>query len=341
LATLAWFAVVTPTASAGFLAPLSFDTGSGPTAVALADFNGDGIADLVTADSGSSTISVLLGKGDGTFGAARSFPTGSCPRSLVVADFNFDGVPDVAVADTGGNEVSVLLGNGDGSFSAACSFPAGNRPVGVVVADVNHDGIADLVVANQGTFHDYPDGSVSVLLGQGDGSFQAAQFFPAGVGPSCVAVADFNHDGIVDLVVANQGDLPYQDIGVSVRLGNGNGTFQAARSLHAGTAYVSVAVADLNGDGNIDLAVADEGSSELCILLGNGDGTFQRPQSYPAGGSPQSVLVGDFTGEGKTAVAVVYALGGVSVFSSNGEAPSVLDIPFPPGGCQGLLWWGI
>src|SRR5207253_2884043 len=81
LATLAWFAVVTPTASAGFLAPLSFDTGSGPAAVALADFNGDGIPDLVTADSGSSTISVLLGKGDGTFGPARSFPTGNLPRS--------------------------------------------------------------------------------------------------------------------------------------------------------------------------------------------------------------------------------------------------------------------
>ena len=113
-----------------------------------------------------------------------------------------------------------------------------------------------------------------MLLGNGDGSFQAAQFFPAGVGPSGVAIADVNHDGIADLVVANQGDLPYQDSGMSVLLGKGDGTFEAARSWQAGSAYVAVAVGDFNRDGNIDLAVVDAGSNEVCIWLGNGDATF-------------------------------------------------------------------
>src|SRR5262249_21365241 len=150
------------------------------------------------------------------FAPARSFPAGEQPHSLAVADFNGDGIPDVAVANTGSNDVRVLLGTGNGSLLPAGAFPVGNRPMALVVTDINQDGIPDLIVANQGTFHGFPDGSVSVLLGRGDGTFQAAQFFPAGVGPSCVAVADFNHDGIPDLVVANQGDLPYQDSGLSV-----------------------------------------------------------------------------------------------------------------------------
>ena len=135
----------------GFLAPLAFDTGVSPTAVAVGDFNGDGIPDLAVADSGvyptySGTVSILLGKGDGTFQAAVNYAAGRQPVSVAVGDFNGDGKLDLAVANYGdyfhgsGSGVSVLLGNGNGTFQPAQSFPAGINPTSVAVGDFNGDG---------------------------------------------------------------------------------------------------------------------------------------------------------------------------------------------------------
>jgi hypothetical protein len=161
----------------------------------------------------------------------------------------------------------------------------------VAVGDFNGDGRLDLAVANGG------DGTVSVLLAKGDGTFQHAQIFPTGDNPTSVAVGDFNGDGRLDLAVANAGDGT-----VSVLLGKGDGTFQDAQNFPAGSYPYSVAVGDFNGDGLPDLVVA---GSTVRVLLGNGDGTFRPfPASHVSyavsgSGSPaNSVAVADFNGDG-------------------------------------------
>ena len=168
-------------------------------AVALADFNGDKKLDVVLTSSGAS---VLLGNGDGTFGAATDFSTGNSPRSVAVADVNDDGKLDLVTASPYGDSVSVLLGDGLGSFGAAQSYAVGATPNSVAVGDFNADGKPDLVTASPGSYPGYA-GSVSVLLGNGDGAFRLAGVFAAGSYPQSVAVGDFNGDALPDVAVAN------------------------------------------------------------------------------------------------------------------------------------------
>jgi serine/threonine protein kinase/tetratricopeptide (TPR) repeat protein len=289
LTALALLALDTPRAQPGFQAPLAFDAGSNPVSVAVGDLNHDGIADLVVANHDSNNVSVLLGKGDGTFAPAVNYAAGTGPNAVAVADLNGDGSLDVIVANMNSRNVSVLLGNGDGTFQAAVNYAAGGALYGVAVADFNGDGKPDLAVANSSK------ASVSVFLGNGDGTFQAAVNYSAGQAPSSVAVGDFNHDGIPDLVVSNNVTFG----SVNVLLGKGDGTFQEAVKYAAGSGAIDVAVADLNGDGNLDLAVANGNNNKVNVLLGNGDGTFQAAQTYVAGVAPAvSVAVADFNGDG-------------------------------------------
>jgi hypothetical protein len=146
--------------------------------VAIGDFNGDGLPDVAVANAGdysgnNGNVSVLLGNGDGTFQAADSLSVGRQPVSVAVGDFNRDGIPDLAVANLLDGTVSVLLGNGDGSFQLPRSVSAGNRPYSVAVGDFNGDGIPDLAVVND----TFLSGTVSVLLGNGDGSFPGSADF--------------------------------------------------------------------------------------------------------------------------------------------------------------------
>jgi hypothetical protein len=234
--------------------------------VAVADVNLDGKLDLVVANE-DGTVSVLLGKGDGTFAAAVAYDSGGMdPESVAVADVNGDGKPDLLIANCADSAcangtVDVLLGNGDGTFLAAVSYSSGGtQAISVAVADVNGDGKPDLVVANY-----YPSSSIGVLLGNGDGTFQAAVTYASGgQEPASVAVADVNGDGKPDLIVAN---IAYD---VGVLLGNGNGTFQAAADYSSGGLFPqAVAVSDVNGDGEPDLVVANAGGTITMTGEGN------------------------------------------------------------------------
>src|SRR5580658_1154106 len=155
------------------------------------------------------------------------------------------------------------------ALGAPSAFGAGTEPDSVAVGDFNGDGKLDLAVANEGS------NNISILLGMGDGTFQAAVDYGAGTAPDSVAVGDFRRDGKLDLVVANDGSN-----NVSILLGNGDGTFQAAVNYGVGSAPTSVAVGDFNGDGKLDLAVVNELSNNVSILLGNGDGMFQAAVNY-------------------------------------------------------------
>jgi len=180
----------------------------------------------------------------------------------------------------------------------------------IATGDLNGDGKLDLVVTGSNDAD-----AVSVLLGNGDGTFQAPVNYPTGQYPNSVAVGDFNNDGKLDLAVANVGTND-----VSVLLGNGDGTFQAAVQYGAGSAPSPVAVGDFNGDGNLDLAVGNVQSDNVSVLLGNGDGTFQAPVGYAVGSFPASVAVGDFNGDGKLdLVETNYADGNVGVLLGNGD----------------------
>jgi hypothetical protein len=313
-----------------FKAAVNYDDfGYFPSAVAIGDFNGDGAPDLVVADYGLGTVddgnvSIFVGNGDGTFQAAVAYAAGTHPESVAVGDFNGDGRVDLAVADSGyvdgsGSGVSVLLGNGNGTFQTAKKYAAGFLPSSLAVGDFNGDGKVDLAVANYYGTRTGDDGNVSILAGNGDGTFQAAVDYAAGTHPESVAVADFNGDGRVDLAVANIGSGVHNPGNVSILVGNGDGTFQAAVDYAAGSQPEAVVVGDFNGDGAPDLVV--RGGDNTRVLLGNGDGTFQSTSfSYLTGGSKgftQSMAVGDFHGDGLPDVAVGDAKSNTVVILAN------------------------
>ncbi len=287
-----------------------------PWSVAIGDLNLDGIPDLAIASDGlvisslqstlSPGVSVFLGRSDGTFEQEVRIRTPGLEALAVrIGDFNVDGIPDLVVVTRGVGEIesgaSVLLGLGDGrTFGPPSLFTAGFAPSSVAIGDFNLDGIQDLAIANEnfslsvaGNQLETP-GTVSILLGQPDGTFGPAKSFGAGSRPSSVAVGDFNDDGVQDLVVANSGSA-----NVSVLLGMGNGEFASGSEFPAGVFPRSIAVVDLDGDHVPDLAVASSTSNAVAILLGLGDGRFTQQTLYQVGDTPFSVAAADLNGDGK------------------------------------------
>jgi outer membrane protein assembly factor BamB len=251
----------------GLLAPSRFDTGTYPTSVATADLNGDGHLDLLIMTG--LGVGVFLGKGDGTFKAPvyyEGYDASEIEPTPTLGDVNGDGKLDIVVPDV--TTIDLLLGQGDGTFAAAISIPTQSQAELASVGDVNGDGKADLV-ATSGFAQ---SGTVTVLLGHGDGTFGTPAVYAAGVEASAVAMADMNGDGAVDVVVANAGSGS-----ISVLLGNGDGTFQNQLAFSTTGAPGDFRIADLNGDGHPDLAIVTNSSDGVEVLLGQCPGPSPSP----------------------------------------------------------------
>jgi hypothetical protein len=256
----------------GFSPATSFGVGTGPISVTSADFNGDGFKDLATANFNSNNVSVLLGDGAGSFGTATSFSVGTSsstptPHSIVSGDFNGDGKMDIVTGNYSTSNVSVLLGTGSGSFGSATNFSAGanSAPYSMINADFNNDGKADLAFTSMSNASPNVS-SAGVLIGNGTGGFAAAvnNSITNSANPTGITSGDFNADGKADLVVTNIAlDNFY------VLLGSGTGTLTTGGifSLTPGSAPNAVVTTDLNGDGKLDLGVANWGANNISVLL--------------------------------------------------------------------------
>jgi hypothetical protein len=283
--------------------------------IAAADVDKDGKLDLIFAGS------VAYGNGDGTFTQGQYLGASGWPTSGAAGDFNGDGQIDLAFTNATANpaqcpgcptnpgSLAIFLGDGNrnfgvttvvGSVGVANSIPSAILPV-----DVNGDGKVDLAFVNSGQSGSSLDNTVSVLLGNGDGTFQTQKTFATGTLPVDVRAGDFNGDGKPDLAVLNQVcALTATTCGagsISILFGNGDGTFQSHTDYGVGVTPLSLGVADFNGDGKPDLAAANYGlfqSDTVSVLINNGDGTFASHVDYTLPGPPNALAVGDFNGDG-------------------------------------------
>ena len=326
----------TASSTSSLISPITnYPTGNSPQFITTAILRSDSaVHDLVVANSADGTVSVLLGNSDtngnadGTFATQVTYTVGTDPVSIATGEFdngttnvNANDFIDMAVANEGSNTISILLGNGDGTFQTLSPPPplkTGNKPVAVVAADFHNltgTGALDLAVANQA------DNTVSIFQGNGNGTFQTPTLLalPAGFQPTSLTTAEFTDSGNTDLVVSEQ-SLVAGDSGiVAVFLGNGDGTFKPVTTYAVGNAPAFVTTGDFNGDGILDLVVANSGApsstvsgNSVSILLGNavsgqptvGAGTFGTPTNIAAGTEPSSIAVADYVLDGTADLAV-------------------------------------
>lgn len=309
-------------AEGGFSAAPAFPPVANPGAIAVGDFDEDGIPDLAVVDQIQGQVTILLLDGSGNIKSTSGpFAVGKFPQAIAAAQFGSDTHLDLAVANDQSNDVSLLIGDGHGNFTpyVHSPFAADNGPRSLAVADFNGDGLPDLAVANA------LDNTVTVLLGQPRGGFYPAvgSPFPTGFIPTSVVAGDFNSDGHPDLVVANAGSN-----NVMLLLGNGAGGFgQAPGSpFPVGTYPVAIAVADFNGDSFLDLAVANSKSNNITLLLGNGQGSFTAGTGSPfssGGTGPIALAVADFNQDGAPDLAIANNGSNTIAVALNGAIPTL------------------
>ncbi|MBV5303674.1 MAG: VCBS repeat-containing protein, partial [Chlorobium sp.] len=300
---------VSPTLS--FANQVPYLTGTRPSSVTTGDVNSDHKLDLIVANEGSSSVSVLTGNGNGTFNDQATYATGSYPSSVKAGDVNGDNKLDLIVANGGGNTVSVLIGNGNGTgtFNDQATYATGGGPSSVTTGDVNGDNKLDLLVANWG------NNTVSVLIGNSNGTFNPQNTYAVDLYPYSVSTGDVNGDNQLELITVNAGSNT-----VSVLTGNGNGTFNAQTTYETGDFPISLTTADVNGDNKLDLLVANYSNDTVSVLMGTGVGTFNAQVTYAAGSNPRSVATGDVNGDNKLDLIVAnFNSNSVSVLTGNGN----------------------
>jgi hypothetical protein len=316
----------------------------------LADFNGDGSLDL--AGAGGPSAAVRLNNGTGAFGARVDYPVGGPGQDLAAGDFNGDGRLDLVLTVNDPQiGLSLLRGNGDGTFAAPVTFPntAGADSPAIAAVDLNDDGRLDAVVAHEMACYTAPcvaSEVISVLIGNGDGTFQPSREIQVGRGMAEIAVGDFNRDGFKDLALAGIQGQVYRLDGV------GDGTFVQRPTVTAvvDTFFIPVTdidVGDFNRDSIQDLVVAvPHNGSRTAILIGNGDGTFRTPLvlTDPGLRIPQQQAVADYNGDGFQDLALSLGDGNQGVMqirNGNGDgtfqAPVQYLVPPPTSSLGGIF----
>ncbi len=289
--------------------------------LAVADVNGDGIPDVLVANACSTgdtctaggVIGVLLGIGDGTFKPAQTYASGGViPNAIAVQDVNGDGKPDLLVANycgtlSGCNGIlGVLLGVGDGTFKPVQTYlTGGSAAISIAVGDVNHDGHPDVIVGHSDVR--FPRRStLSVMLNNGDGTFQTAQTCDSGGwGVSSIAVQDINGDNNPDILLVTTGASvnDYYHSMLNVMFGDGKGFFSAPRKTTTGGGAASaLALADVNRNGMLDALIFD--TRGFSAWSGNGNGTFLLPARSAATGFSHTIAVADLNGDTRPDVAI-------------------------------------
>ncbi|CAN5217565.1 hypothetical protein BH09BAC1_BH09BAC1_12000 [soil metagenome] len=289
------------------------------TAIISADFNRDGKIDL--AIGVSIDVIILLGNGNGTFGAPVAYPTSNIINSLITADFNGDGKLDVAAATDQISTISVLLGNGNGTFATAVNSPSRSYPYALTSGYLNGDTILDIAVTSY-KFHE-----LRILIGIGNGRFTLGNTYPTTYDPRSITSADFNGDGFTDLATANEGIIYANTSYTQVFMGNGNGTFANPVQYSMGfSGATSIANTDFDNDGFIDLAIANDAFHHVTILKGNGDGTFADTVNFPVANSPWGIVINDFNQDGLVDVATANMGSSASVLlQAPGPAGTIAD----------------
>lgn len=283
--------------------------GRQPKSVMAADLDGDGLADLVTANQGSADVSVLLRSGEG-FAAAVGYPACDGAHEAIPVDLDGDGDLDLAATCWGGNVLAILGNDGAGRFTPAAPVTVGWTGHSVAPLDADSDGDIDLAVASRSS------DTVTIVPNEGGLTFGAFVEIPVGVTPHSVRAGDLDADGDADLAVAADGADS-----VTVLLNDGSGAFARA-DVPAGRQPKSVAVADVDGDGVLDLVTADAdgnypealdpSTTSLSVALGTGDGSFQAPVRLPAPGTPFAVIATDLDDDGDTDLAAATWDGGTA-----------------------------
>ncbi len=320
--------------------------------IAAADLNKDNKLDLmVPGGTQNSAISVLLGNGDGTFQPVLQTPVQADPVSVAAGDFNKDGKLDLAVGNGNFAGITTLIGNGDGTFQVGGGSSIDAAQVtSVSTGDFNADGIADVAGVGPTT-----NGIVD-YMGNGTNLLTGPVYYGSSVTPTAMVLVDVNGDKKLDMAVVNTvGDVSGGVGSVTIILGVGNGFFQGARAFPVGPGTCaincttpSIATADFNGDGFLDLVAANQQDNVLNLLLGNGDSTFQAHLDFPVTGlTPSSLAVGDFNKDGKMDVAVAdqctpnincdASAGSISVFLGNGNATFQNAVDLSTGG-ENPVW---
>jgi len=269
-----------------FLTPPT-GTGNTPSPNESCDMNGDGLMDIVTGDKIGDTISVLLGRGDGTFDPSAQYYMGDLPRGLAVFDMDGDGDSDVISANANSSHLSIRLNNGDGTLGARTSFNGGGSSEwGLASGDMNNDGIIDFVVGAQGSRR------LIVWLGNGDGTFTQSGVLNGAGRIWMVVLGDINGDGNLDVATSNGVDATG-----TIALGDGSGGLSLQQVQSTGGLVVATDLGDLDGDGDLDWIMSAFSGGAWTMHMNNGAGNFTTETTFIASQNPACALLFDFDGD--------------------------------------------